>query len=212
MVPNKLTLICSIACSLIGVSVQKEVEEVQINIPQGALKGIKSTTVLNGKPFYAFSGIPYAKVRVNDDGANRFKVGSGFRFSIPYLLYISILKRYINNSSIKVSEPPEPWSGVYDATKERSRCLSFCLMQQKVVGEDECLFLNVYTPELNDNARKAVMVWFHGGGFNMGMASTVFFGPDFLVENDVLLVTVNYRLGVFGKYNYYHLLCREIFN
>jgi carboxylesterase type B len=43
------------------------------------------------------------------------------------------------------------------------------------------------------------MVWFHGGGFGFGSGNTDFYGPDFLLEGDVVLVTVNYRLGPLGK-------------
>lgn len=42
------------------------------------------------------------------------------------------------------------------------------------------------------------MVWIHGGGFVNGSSSTIFYGPDFLVEKDVILVSINYRLGIFG--------------
>lgn len=47
---------------------------------------------------------------------------------------------------------------------------------------------------------KAVMVWFHGGGFSFGSGSTTVYGPQFLMDKNVVLVTVNYRLGPFGKY------------
>lgn len=46
---------------------------------------------------------------------------------------------------------------------------------------------------------RAVMVWIHGGYFTVGSSSAEFYGPDFLIEEDVVVVTVNYRLGVLGK-------------
>ena len=43
------------------------------------------------------------------------------------------------------------------------------------------------------------MVWIHGGGFSSGSGSTELYGPDYLIEQDVVLVTINYRLGVLGE-------------
>jgi carboxylesterase type B len=43
------------------------------------------------------------------------------------------------------------------------------------------------------------MVYIHGGAFHMGSGSKSFYGPDFLLDQNVILVTLNYRLGVFGK-------------
>lgn len=46
---------------------------------------------------------------------------------------------------------------------------------------------------------KAVMVWIHGGGFQLGSGNAEIYGPDFFLNDDVVLVTLNYRLGVMGK-------------
>ena len=43
------------------------------------------------------------------------------------------------------------------------------------------------------------MVWIHGGGFIHGCGNDMFFGPDYLIKHDVILVTINYRIGVLGK-------------
>lgn len=97
-------------------------------------------------------------------------------------------------------EPAGNWEGMYDATYHRSVCPFFCMIQKDMMGEEDCLYLNVYTPVLDKDARKAVMVWFHGGFFNSGLGDDLFFGPDFLIEQDVILVTLNYRLGPIGKW------------
>lgn len=68
-------------------------------------------------------------------------------------------------------------------------------------GEEDCLFLNVYTkylPNKNSHPRLPVMVWIHGGGFTFGSGNAFLYGPDFLVAEDVVLVTINYRLGPLG--------------
>ncbi|XP_015431698.1 PREDICTED: esterase FE4-like [Dufourea novaeangliae] len=145
-------------------------QDVQLEIPQGILKGLKTETILHNKAYYSFKGIPYAKPNVGRD-----------KFRVP--------------------EPADPWEGVYDATHHRSTCPFYCMIKKGLSGEEDCLYLNVYTPVLDKEASKAVMVWFHPGGWNSGTADDLLFGPDFLVENDVILVTVNYRLGALGFLN-----------
>lgn len=49
------------------------------------------------------------------------------------------------------------------------------------------------------------MVWIHGGGFFFGSGDSDYFGPDFLLDKDVILVTFNYRLGALGKIHYLNL-------
>jgi para-nitrobenzyl esterase len=63
---------------------------------------------------------------------------------------------------------------------------------------EDCLFLNIWTPGL-DSARRPVMVWIHGGAFNMGSGSDPGYkGAGLAARGDVVVVTVNYRLGLFG--------------
>lgn len=68
-----------------------------------------------------------------------------------------------------------------------------------MMGDDDCLYLNVYTPDLNQDAKRAVMVFIHPGGFNAGSGNDDIFGPDFIIEQDVILVTFNHRLGATGE-------------
>lgn len=80
------------------------------------------------------------------------------------------------------------------------------MIRQGLIGEEDCLYLNVYTQELKEDAQKAVMVWFHGGGFNAGSGDDDVLGPDFLLDHDVVVVTMNYRLGAIGMINYHFFL------
>ncbi|XP_030753701.1 esterase B1-like [Sitophilus oryzae] len=135
---------------------------------QGAVQG-NSGTDHDGNTFYKFLGIPYAKPPVGD-----------LRFRDP--------------------QPPESWIGVRDATKEGSSCYNTSFVTYQVEGSEDCLYLNVFTrnlPEETDSL-KPVMVWIHGGGFVSGSSSTQLYGPEFLLTQDVVLVTINYRLGIFG--------------
>src|SRR6516164_2309464 len=65
-------------------------------------------------------------------------------------------------------------------------------------GED-CLVLNIFTPGVNDNHKRPVMVWLHGGGFSSGSGSgRILDGTSLARTHDVVVVTLNHRLNVFG--------------
>jgi para-nitrobenzyl esterase len=65
---------------------------------------------------------------------------------------------------------------------------------------EDCLYLNVWTPAVNPKARFPVMVWIHGGAFIGGAGTDPIFAGEELVKKGVVLVTLNYRLGIFGFY------------
>ena len=105
-------------------------------------------------------------------------------------------------------EPPEPWADVRDATRVGPSAPQFAApwfgwISAAGVGHgDDCLSLNVWTPGL-DEARRPVVVWIHGGGFLVGAGSTgVYDGRHLARRGDVVVVTINYRLGALG---YAHL-------
>lgn len=65
-------------------------------------------------------------------------------------------------------------------------------------GSEDCLYLNVYTKTLTPPKPRPVLVWIHGGGFYTGSGDSDFYGPEFIMAHDVVLVTINYRLEVLG--------------
>merc|ERR1712080_295469 len=91
----------------------------------------------------------------------------------------------------------DAWSGVRDASEDGEVCPQWDISQATVVGDEDCLVLNVYTPRI-DGKKRAVMVYFHGGACVIGGGANFFFGPGYLLEQDVVLVTFNYRLGPLG--------------
>jgi para-nitrobenzyl esterase len=101
--------------------------------------------------------------------------------------------------------PPIPWDGVLDATHAGPWAPQLPSPLEKMLGapppkwdEAKCLTLNVTTPAL-DAARRPVMFWIHGGAFVNGAGSTpIYDGTNFVKHGDVVVVTVNYRLGAFG--------------
>ncbi|KAL4715847.1 hypothetical protein ACJJTC_014579 [Scirpophaga incertulas] len=140
-----------------------------VAVTNGRLRGKKCQTE-NSKDFFVFKGIPYAKPPVGD-----------LRFSVPV--------------------PPESWEGIRDATQDCNICAQFDDLTKTVIGDEDCLYLNVYTPILpsNNTAPLPVMVFIHGGGFVCGHGTDDSeHVPDYLIEKDVVVVTFNYRLGIFG--------------
>jgi para-nitrobenzyl esterase len=130
---------------------------------------------------FAFKGVPYADTT---EGANRF---------CP-------------------PRAPKPWAGI-----RSSRQYGFVCPQDKGTGRqndeeafmfqwndsvegEDCLRLNVWTPGLNDNKKRPVMVWLHGGGFAAGSGHDLpaFDGENLARRGEVVVVTLNHRLNLLG--------------
>jgi len=90
------------------------------------------------------------------------------------------------------------WSGVREASSFGAPCAQNTGGRMQENSSEDCLFLNVWTPEWPARTRKPVMVWFHGGGNYAGTASGNNFDGESLARRGVVLVTANYRLTVFG--------------
>jgi para-nitrobenzyl esterase len=104
-------------------------------------------------------------------------------------------------------QPAERRSSEFDATRYGHRCpqnrdfedMVFQDGEPTESGSEDCLTLNVYVPaRRHDNAKLPVMFWIHGGGYTGGSASERRHGGDFVPLKGVVLVTINYRLGIFG--------------
>ncbi|NP_001034534.1 putative esterase [Tribolium castaneum] len=140
-----------------------------VKISTGKLCG-KVGKNFNNKAFFCFHGIPYAKPPIGP-----------LRFKAP--------------------QPAEPWSGIRDATQDGTPCISRHPVLKSLIGSEDCLTLNVYTrdlPKEGSNFLKPVMVWIHGGGFTSGSGSSEIYGPEFLMTEDIVLVSINYRIGIIG--------------
>src|SRR5205807_8701259 len=104
----------------------------------------------------------------------------------------------------KAPKAADKWDGVRAASKFSSTCMQTPYPENspyhtadQPVSED-CLYLNVWTAAKSAKERRPVMVWIHGGGFTRGSGSSASYDGEILSRKSVVLVTINYRLGVFG--------------
>lgn len=120
----------------------------------------------------AWLGVPYAQPPV---GARRFKAAA----------------------------PVQPWQGVRDATNFGAACPQKVMGSMKSLGptlDEDCLTLNIWSPAA-DGRKRPVMVWIHGGAFLLGSARA-YTGAHLAAQGDIVVVAINYRLGVFGFVNF----------
>ncbi|KAF0760307.1 esterase FE4 isoform X1 [Aphis craccivora] len=146
--------------------------KMEVVIEQGALRGIQNKTLLSNKPYVSFLGIPYAQAPIND-----------LRFKAP------------------VKHPG--WSGVLNAISGKDKCTQYVSMTNQIVGSEDCLYLNVSVPQVQNesNGKLAVMIFIHGGAFSYGSGSKNEFSPDYFLDENVIVVTMNYRLNALGFLN-----------
>jgi para-nitrobenzyl esterase len=160
---------CALAVTLaFGFSMTTHADALKMKTGQGKIQG---KTINSGK-VNAFLGVPYAAPPVGD-----------LRWKAP--------------------EPPAKWKGVRDATKFGAHCAQGRVFDDMVFQDagpsEDCLFLNVYAPaDAAGKGKLPVMFWIHGGGYAGGASSEPRHNGDFLPLKGAVLITINYRLGVFG--------------
>ena len=112
--------------------------------------------------------------------------------------------RYATAPRFGRPEPVTGWDGTLDATAYGAHCPQLVGTMERMFGasrlpnDEDCLFLNVFTPGCDD-ARRPVLVWIHGGAFVTGGSAVPWYdGTSLARRGDVVVVTVNYRLGALG--------------
>ena len=147
--------------------------KVSVNTSVGTILGFSSTLLTNGteKPLHTFLGIPYAEPPT-----------SSRRFRKPV--------------------PKAAFKSAFTAYQYGNACLQFRAGQESyhdITFSEDCLNLNIFAPgyQLSNGERFPVMVYIHGGGFIEGF-SVGYEGRYLSLSGDVIVVTINYRLNVFG--------------
>ena len=127
----------------------------------------------------------------------RVKNGIGDFRGIPYAA------PPVGDLRFRPPQPVEPWTGVRDATAFGPMAMQNQGAMEAMFGappramSEDCLTLNIWTPACDD-ARRPVMVWIHGGAFLLRHGATPWYDGRSFARDDVVLVTINYRLGAFG--------------
>ncbi|KAG6442067.1 juvenile hormone esterase [Manduca sexta] len=154
-------------------------EEVVVRTESGWIRGLKRRAEGN-KSYASFRGVPYAKQPL---GELRFKE----------------------------LQPLEPWQDELDATQEGPVCQQTDVLYGRIMRprgmSEACIHANIHVPyyalprDATDKNRFAglpVLVFIHGGGFAFGSGDSDLHGPEYLVSKDVIVITFNYRLNVYG--------------
>jgi len=106
----------------------------------------------------------------------------------------------------KEPQPVEQWKGVREATKFGARCMQARIYEDMVFRDsgpsEDCLYLNVWTPGISAKTKCPVMVWIYGGGFQAGSTSEPRQDGEHLAHKGVVIVSMNYRLGIFGFFSH----------
>nr|AYK27451.1 carboxylesterase CarEB2 [Lasioderma serricorne] len=139
-----------------------------VETPLGRIDGFLAKTNY-GKTFAAFEGIPYAEPPIGD-----------LKFESP--------------------KPVKPWLGVWKANT-MYKCLQYNHFTEPgddfVIGEEDCLYVNIYTPvNANKNSNLDVIIFIHGGAFMFNYGGS--YGPKIIMDRNVVYVNFNYRLGPLG--------------
>lgn len=160
---------CALAATmLMGMAFAASADPLVVKTEQGKVHG---KTINDGK-VRAWMGVPYAAPPTGD-----------LRWKAP--------------------QPAAKWTGERDAIKYAPHCAQNKVFEDMIFQDDgpseDCLYLNVYAPATADSKSKLpVMFWIHGGGFSGGGSNEPRHNGDFLPLKGVVLITINYRLGVFG--------------
>ncbi|CAH1112869.1 unnamed protein product [Psylliodes chrysocephalus] len=139
-----------------------------VQLEKGKIQGIIRKSE-NGNDYYAFQEIPFAAPPVGSK-----------RFQLP--------------------QEPEPWEGILNTTKNTKICIQTNSRHDYLEKSEDCLYINVYSPVVpgSQNNLLPVLLWIHGGGYFAESGIYEYYGPKYIIDQGVVVVSFNYRLGAFG--------------
>lgn len=144
-------------------------QQVILKTESGLIEGIKSSSS-KGNIFYSFLGVPYAEPPTGQ-----------FRFKEP--------------------QRKRPWNNnVFQATRDGKVCPQPLIAFNESDMSEDCLFINIHTRNIKESSHLVpVLFYIHGGGYFFGAGHSVSVaGPGYLMNHNVVLVSINYRLGPLG--------------
>ena len=176
-VPVSVTMALLLCAALLATAVSGHISHDYrplVATREGRVKGVMDRSA-GGHLFYCFKGVPYAQPPLRQ-----------LRFQAP--------------------QRHSGWRGIRDAIDHGSKCSQFDHLKNFTrVGEEDCLFANVYSRQLPKREGSLtglpVLVLIHGGGFFFGSGDADEYGPHYFMDEPVVLVTFNYRLGAFGFFS-----------
>jgi para-nitrobenzyl esterase len=166
-----------------------------------AVSGMLCVTVFGG----AAAAAPVSDSRINTD--TRVQTDSGqvegfIKDGVAEFLGIPYAAPPVGNLRWRPPEPPEKWRAVRDARQFGNICLQITTLGPfagPANANEDCLYLNVYSPDVHPSSHELlpVLVWIHGGG-NVDGGSNDYDGSKLATQGHVVIVTINYRLGLLG--------------
>lgn len=156
-------------------------------------------TITKDENVFNFKGIPYAKPPLGK-----------LRWSPPEEMDSWTAVKTANSYGNRCMQPDDTEDGYFNRLIEGHGLNKFLtyLIKKSVASQklapmsEDCLYLNIRTDNINGNKKdkklKPVMVWIHGGGHQFGSGNDSWYQSNTLVNKGVVLVTINYRLGVMG--------------
>lgn len=166
-----------------------------------AVSGMLCVTVFGG----AAAAALVSDSRINTD--TRVQTDSGqvegfIKDGVAEFLGIPYAAPPVGNLRWRPPEPPEKWRAVRDARQFGNICLQITTLGPfagPANANEDCLYLNVYSPDVHPSSHELlpVLVWIHGGG-NVDGGSNDYDGSKLATQGHVVIVTINYRLGLLG--------------
>ncbi|KAH8359338.1 hypothetical protein KR093_006072, partial [Drosophila rubida] len=118
----------------------------------------------------------------------------------PYYAFDGIPFAQPPLGELRFKEPLDatPWSGILDCLELREKCLQANKQTLEIEGSEDCLYLNVAAKKLKSDKPLPVMVYVYGGAFHRGDATRRLFSPEYLMREDVVYISIGFRVGPFG--------------
>ncbi|CAK1554319.1 unnamed protein product [Leptosia nina] len=117
-----------------------------------------------------------------------------------YSMFLGVPYGKVDAANAFGAAAPYPkFESPFEAYDDSNICPQIEEFSKEIRGNLDCLRLNIYVPNVATTRNKLpVLVWIHGGGFQYGSGAKYAAGPRFIVRHDIILVSINYRLGPYG--------------